>query len=514
MIRFGKRGQKPLTRPNVLLIVIDQFRADLLQDSPLGDVARLPRLRELMAEAVTFDAHYTVVAPCGPSRASLLTGQYAMNHGSVRNGTPLRHDTPNLATAARTIGYAPQLFGYTDTTQDPRVVPADDPRMASYEELMSGFDETLRMRMESDDTAWREHLAAKGRPLPPYPDTYRPAGDKITDPAQYSAEDSDTAYMTDRFIQDMSGVQMGWFAALTYIRPHPPLVAPAPYNTMYDPGDMPTPDATVDARGDREWHPFLAPAQDKQTASSMVVGLPDLADSSETTADLRAVYLGLASEVDHHIGRVIDWLKATGQWDDTVLVVTADHGELLGDFGLWGKGSFQDAAFHVPLIIRDPSRPDMHGRHVKGMTESIDVAVSLLEMVGADVPDAMNGQSLVPLLADVDAPTRAHSFSEYDFGNPVTPTVWMRHLGVSSRDANLGVLRTKNHRLVEFGCDLPPVLFNMNAKQERLDVSTQDDSLPILLDLTRQMLRHRMTNRESSFARMIVANDGLRIGNC
>ena len=466
-----------------------------------------------MGQSVTFTDHYSVVAPCGPSRASLMTGQYAMNHRSVRNGTPLRHDTPNLAIAARTVGYEPQLFGYTDTTQDPRVLASDDPRLASYEELMTGFDETLRMRMESDDTAWRTHMAAKGTPLPDYPDTYRPAGDKVTDPALYSAEDSDTAFMTDRFLQDMSDTPKGWFAALTYIRPHPPLVAPAPYNTMYDPADMPEPLTTDDPRGDRAWHPFLAPAQDKQTAKSMVVGLPDLEASPETTADLRAVYLGLASEVDHHIGRVIDWLKQSGQWDDTIMVVTGDHGEMLGDFGLWGKGSFHDASFHVPLIIRDPARPGTHGRQVDGMTESIDVAVTLLERVGANVPDAMNGHSLLPMLDDVHAPGRGVSVSEYDFGNPVKPTGWMQHMNIPARAANLSVFRTGSHRLVEFGCDVPPILFDMAGAKERQDISLDEGAMPILLDLTRQMLRHRMTNPDSTFARIVVGQDGLQVGD-
>ncbi|MYK31057.1 MAG: sulfatase-like hydrolase/transferase [Boseongicola sp. SB0670_bin_30] len=329
-----------------------------------------------------------------------------MNHRAVRNGTPLRHDTPNIATAARTIGYSPQLFGYTDTTQDPRVLDADDPRLQSDEELMAGFDEVLRMRSQTDDRAWRDHLAAKGSPLPEYPATYRPDGDRVSDPARYAAEDSDTAFLTDRFIASMSGAAQGWFALLTYIRPHPPFVAPAPFNRMYDPADMPAPATALGGEGDPDRHPFVAPARERQPPASMVVGFPDLDASAETTAELRAIYLGLASEVDVHFGRVIDWLKASGQWNDTILVVTSDHGEMLGDYGLWGKGTFHEAAFRVPLIVRDPSRPDTHGEIFDGMTESIDVAVTLLDRLGAGVPHAMNGTSLLPFLDDVQGATR------------------------------------------------------------------------------------------------------------
>ena len=87
-------------RPNILFVVIDQFRADCLT-GVLADFVDLPNLQALRQDAVTFRNHYAVVNPCGPSRASMLTGQYAMNHRAVRNGTPLAHDTPTLGPEAR-----------------------------------------------------------------------------------------------------------------------------------------------------------------------------------------------------------------------------------------------------------------------------------------------------------------------------------------------------------------------------------------------------------------------------
>ena len=89
---------------NVMFIIIDQMRADLLHGA-LADHVPLPNLRALMGAAVSFTNHHSVANPCGPSRASLLTGQYAMNHRSVRNGAPLRHDTSNLATEVRKGGH-------------------------------------------------------------------------------------------------------------------------------------------------------------------------------------------------------------------------------------------------------------------------------------------------------------------------------------------------------------------------------------------------------------------------
>ena len=430
-----------------------------------------------------------------------------MNHRAVRNGTPLRHDTPTLGTELRKAGYRPQLFGYTDTAQDPRVLSPDDPRLQSYEEVMAGFEETVQMRMESGDQPWRDHLAAHGIELPDYPETYRPVGDDIRDPALYPAELSDTAFLTDRFLQEMNSAAPGWFGLLTYIRPHPPLVAPAPYNSMYDPGNMPR--AETDS-GD--WHPFLGPARTKQTPSSMVVGFPGLNASEETTAALRAIYLGLASEVDHHIGRVISWLKTSGQWDDTILVVTADHGEMLGDYGLWGKGTFHDAAFHIPLIVRDPEHRGLCGRTVDGMTESIDVMPTLLERAGLDVPDSVNGRSLLPALQGTEGATRTHTMSEYDFGNPVTPNTWMQSLGIPASHCNLAVFRTLRHRLVQFAGPLRPILFDMDAAAEHNDLAEEGNHAPLLLTLTQGLLRHRMTSPDSMFARTMVGEDGVKTG--
>lgn len=490
-------------RPNVLLIIIDQFRADLL-DGRLANVAGLKNLTALARECATFKRHFTVVTPCGPSRVSLFTGQYATNHRAVRNGTPLRHDTPNLAREMRAAGYDPLLFGYTDVAHDPRVLQPDDPRLSSYEELLPGFTEVLRMRQESDDTAWRDHLRSKGYDVPQGMGLYRPEGDRIDAPARYRAEDSDTAFLTDRFLQHMQGEAPGWFATLTYIRPHPPFVAPRPYNAMYDPADLPPPDQGQD----NTTHPFTQALRRTKPPATTVEGFSDLPDSPENTGQLRALYLGLAAEVDHHIGRVVDWLKQTGQWDETILVVTADHGEMLGDYGVWGKSSFHDASFHVPLMIRVPGESPCR---IMGMTETVDIAPTLLDLIGHPVPHSMNGTSLRTMIRD-GAGGKSVSFSEHDFGDPVNPTALQRELGLSAPEANFAILRTDSHKLVHFAAGLPQVLHDLTDAGEMRDISALPKSQAICLDLSRQMLCHRMVHPESTFARTMVVDGGVKTG--
>lgn len=491
-------------RPNVLLILIDQFRADLL-DGALAKIADLKNMKELAAESCMFRQHYSVVTPCGPSRVSLFTGQYAMNHRAVRNGTPLRHDTPNLAKEMRSAGYEPLLFGYTDVAHDPRAMDADDARLFSYEELLPGFTEAVQQRQESGDEAWRDHLRAAGYAVPDGNALYIPEGDTIDATAIYRAEDSDTAFLTDQFLDRMAAEPSGWFAALTYIRPHPPLVAPAPYNRRYAPDDIPPPQPASQACE----HPFLSATRDATPLARMVEGFAELPDTPETLHQLRSLYLGLAAEVDFHIGRVIAWLKSSGQWDNTIIVLTADHGEMLGDFGLWGKQSFHDAAFHVPMILRQPGGVP---QRINQMTESIDVAPTILDLIGCDVPDSMNGQSLLPLINGGDRGKEV-TFSEYDFGNPVSPGSVQKKLGLRANESALSVLRTRTHRLVQFSSTLPQLAFDMRAGGEARDISSAPDGAAICLDLSKKMLCHRMQHPESMFSKTMITEGGVKRGS-
>ncbi|QGX99646.1 phosphonate monoester hydrolase [Roseovarius faecimaris] len=488
-------------RRNILFIVIDQLRADCLTGA-LADHVDMPHLQSLRDEALTFANHYSVCNPCGPSRASMLTGQYAMNHRAVRNGTPLPADTPTLGTELRAAGYLPLLYGYTDSAQDPRGRAPDDPALTSYEEVMPGFHEVVEMRLEQSHP-WRAYLAVKGYDVSGFPDIFRAQGPDICDPAMYRAEDSDTAFLTDRFLEDIATRGAGWCAHLTYIRPHPPLVAPAPYNRMYDPATLPAPQPCGDA------HPFHTSLVATKPPSCMLDGHPDLPDAPENIAKLRALYLGLTTEVDHHIGRIISWLKESGQYDDTLLIVTADHAELLGDHGAWGKMSYHDAAYHVPLIIRDPHAPDRHGQTETALTESVDLMPTILDLAGHLPPDTVDGTSLAPLLTGpAPAGWRSHTFSELDFGDPLTPTTLQTRLNLPLTEASLAVLRNGAQRLVHFAGGLPSLLLEVDETGQSRDITDQPGAEQAILRLSQAMLDHRMRHAGGRFNHTMITPNG------
>ena len=500
---------------NVLFIIVDQLRADCLFGG-LAEYVELPNLRNLMGDSVTFTRHFSVTNPCGPSRCSLLTGQYAMNHRSVRNGTPLRHDTPNIATEMRKAGYLPMLFGYTDTSQDPRVFDANDPALRTYEFHMPGFHEMVEMRMEMS-FPWRSHLKNRGYQFDDYSDVFKPVapdGGKpaLNDPAFCAAEDSDTAFLTDRFLETMPAYaddRHGWFAHLTYLRPHPPFVAPAPYNRMYDPDALPLPTRLDTPQAEDAMHGFLAAARASSKISGFVEGFPDLEPDDDAVQTLRSIYLGLATEVDHHIGRVIRFLKDTGQYENTLLVVTADHGEMLGDRNCWGKMSVFDAAYHTPLIVHMPGGST--DAQITVPTESIDITPTILDWVGQAIPDAMNGRSLMPFLqGEPAADWRGYSFSELDFADPLQPTRWQQDLGTGLADSCLSILRDDRFTLIEFAAKLPPLLFDNAGRGELENVADQPEYAETLTRMTRDMLRHRMRNMDKTLSNWMITSEGPR----
>ncbi|MDP4991514.1 MAG: sulfatase-like hydrolase/transferase, partial [Marivita lacus] len=300
-----------------------------------------------------------------------------------------------------------------------------------------------------------------------------------------------------------------WFALVTYIRPHPPFVAPAPYNAMYDAADMPSALETPDP----DWHPYVATARRKSNVASTVVGFPDLDASDATTRMIRKLYFGLATEVDHHIGHILTWLKETGQYEDTLIVLTADHGEMLGDYGLWGKMTFHDAAFHVPLIIRQP-KAGARGVVVTHPTESIDITPTILNYLGLGMPHAMDGKSLKPFL-DGETPQdwREVSVSELDFGDPVTPTLWQTDHGLSVDTANLAVLRRGSMRFVQFAGGLPPILLDASSGIEGRNLAKNPAHMQTMLDLMQDMLCHRMSNRDGTFSRTLITETGVKVAS-
>ena len=455
-----------MPRPkNVLLIVVDQWRGDTM--GVLGHPCiKTPHLDELCADAVTFRHHYTQAAPCGPGRASLLTGLYMMNHRVVQNSVPMDARHTNLAIEMRRAGYEPALVGYTTTTPDPRETPAADPTFRILGGLMPGWHAVGSLVPER--TPYFNWLRAQGFPVPARPDDVwlpqEPGAGATMSASRVPKELSDTTWSTEAGLTYLRGmVGKPWFLHLGYYRPHPPFIAPAPYNRMYDPADVPAPVRAASPEAEGKQHPLLAHYMHAIKQSKFFCDGRGLASemSEAQVRMMRAAYYGLISEVDHHLGRVFSFLKESGQWDDTLIVFTCDHGEELGDHHLLGKIGYFDESFRIPLVVRDPAQPaSARGRIVDQFTETIDVVPTVLEWVGAPVPRPCDGASLAPFLAGGAPPRwRAETHYEFDFRTYFTE-VDESVLGLSVDECGLAVVQDARYKYVHFDA-LPPLFFDL-----------------------------------------------------
>ena len=498
---------------NVLFITADQWRGDTL--SAVGHPCiRTPALDALAAEGTLFRRHHTVAYPCGPSRASLLTGLYPHTHRSVRNGTPLDARHSNLALEVRRGGWEPLLFGYTDTSLDPRGRAPDDPARHSYEGVAPGFTPVLNLSESS--RAWIADLIAKGYDVPAPeqgrdplydPDPAAEAAPGGFGPTRIRAEDSETAFMTDQVLRHLAVLQgKPWFVHLTYICPHPPFAAPAPWHLAYDPAAVPAPLRGPSAAAEGAQHPLLAGLHRGVPLDKFLNHAegPASALDAAGVAAVRAAYYGLASEVDHHLGRVFEFLKASGQWDDTLIVFTSDHGEQLGDHHLFGKLGYFDQSAHIPLIIRDPRagggcRPRPPGRRLHRIGRHPADHPRLARPARAAAVRRPLAAAVLPGERPQDWRDAAHWF--YDFGNV------RERLGAARLHADeCGVQVIRDARRKYVHCTaLPPLFFDLERDPGEFEDRSRDPAYAAeMLAYAQKLLSWRMRHEDRTLSHITL----------
>jgi len=531
-------------KPNILLITADQWRGDCL--SAIGHpVLHTPNLDRLADSGTLFRRHYANAVPCSPARACLYTGLYQMNNRVCMNGSPLdaRHDT--LALAFRRLGYDPNLFGYTDQSEDPRRLHPDDPRLRSYEGLLPGFN--WRACMSDDQRSWLSWLQQQGyeNALQSDPVAFHIPLDGVDDPPSasvpvYRAEHTETAYLVGEFSrwlgEECSPARRqsrasGWFAHLSFLRPHPPFVVPPPYDKQYKVVDVPDFYGSGNWQHESKLHPLISYLQSTVTKDHFIPGTTGhVRDWS--VGDLKqiaATYYGMCAEVDAQVGRLLDLLQQAGEHENTIVVFTSDHGEQLGDHHLLGKYGFFDQSFHVPLIISDPFRRASHGRKIDAFTEAVDVMPTLLAAVDADIPWQLDGCSLLPFLessqsnadtsiggqtvggqnnAGSDRPAwRQAVHWEYDFRDVVDRKA-EEYFELPSQACNLSVMRSERYKYVHFAA-LPPLLFDLEKDpHETHNVAEEPDYQAVVRASAEDLLSWRAQHLDQSLALSRITSGG------
>lgn len=468
---------------NVLLVTLDQFRGDCL--SAAGHpVVQTPTLDALAAEGTRLSSHYASAAPCSPGRASLYTGTYQANHRVIANGTPLDDSFDNVARMARRAGYRPVLFGYTDQGIDPlRTTGETDPRLDTYEGILPGFDPVLSL--DSGLTPWLSWLDDLGYGS-------MSADSALASEPERPCEHGLSGFMTDRMLRWIDHQSEPWFLHASYLRPHPPYAAAGRWSRRYRPDELPDP---------------IAAAADLHPMHRMALGRPAWAAPPDpaTMAVVQAQYLGMISEVDHQLGRLFEHLRRRCLWEETLVVLTSDHGEQMGDHGLIQKLGFFEQSYHIPCIIRPPAGAWARGRTVEDMTEAVDVFPTMAELMGQDPPVQCDGRSLVPFL-DGGSPVNWRRAAHWEWD-------WS-HLFMGPRRAggvpdpglercNLAVERSSTHAYVHFG-DSSSLCFDLAADPSWRTTTTASE---VVLPMAQSLLTWRSNHLGARYSRMLLGPD-------
>ncbi|MGC2517570.1 MAG: alkaline phosphatase family protein [Burkholderiales bacterium] len=463
---------------NILFVMCDQLRADHL--SCYGHPRlKTPNIDRIAALGTRFTRCYVQGPICGPSRMSFYTGRYVMSHGATWNFVPLPAGERTLGDYLRQAGLRTAVAGKTHAAADAEGIerlglhPREGKGLlvaeAGFEPLARDDGIVTEKRAEWAHSRYNEFLKAKGYPggnpwhdfanSGANPDGSLASGWHMRNarlPARVPEADSETAWTTDRAIEFIrEQAEQPWCLHLSYIKPHWPYIAPAPYHSIFGPEDCAAP--LRDPREREDAHPVFRAFRGHPAGRAF--------SREEVRRNVVPTYMGLVKQIDDHLGRVLVCLKKFGRMDDTLIVFTSDHGDYLGDHWLGEKELFYEQSVRVPLIISDPSPQALRGATSDALVEAIDLLPTFIDALGRPVPGhILEGHSLLPLLHGGPASSRQAVFSELDYSFYAA----RRELGVAPLCARAVMARTQDWKLVHYDA-FPPQLFDLRTDPQELE---------------------------------------------
>jgi arylsulfatase len=399
-----------MKQPHILFIITDQQRADTIGAWGQPHMVT-PAMDRLAAEGLSFRNAFCPGATCVASRAAIFTGMYPHTTGvySFQPWARHRNWVQDLADA----GYWCVNIGKMHLT------PRDDP--AGFHERTIVENPTNKTHASGGaDDDWGRFLTHHGQ--------VRPNDRNKTDPQWMSRHQGVPWHLEERFHSDVfiGDAAVSWirahqgdrplFLQVGFTGPHEPWDPLPRHLQPYRDRDMPP---AIKSPGELDEKPPQHAAHGRMHAETDHESCIDLSQATpEEIAEMRRHYYGNITTVDEKLGQVLEALEERGWLDDTILVFCSDHGELLGDHGLAYKWLMYDPITHIPLIVRDSRGGHLRraGESVEDLVSLIDLGPTLLQAAGVDVPDYLEGSSLLPYLEEPSSATpREFVFAEDNY---------------------------------------------------------------------------------------------------
>ncbi|MBB3073247.1 arylsulfatase A-like enzyme [Paenibacillus baekrokdamisoli] len=380
-----------IIRPNILLIMTDQQRGDCLSIEG-HPVLLTPNMDSIAAQGVRFDRCYSTCPVCIPARRSLLSGQYPDTHGIVGYYQQAEWDASiSLPTALKNAGYHTYLVG-RDMHQFPQNKRYGYDHTVSYPDYCEWLNSRLSyITYEPSGHYYASGVMHNNRTARPWPH------DESLHYTNWTVNEA------QRFIQNRDP-SCPYFLTVSFLAPHPPLIPPEFYMERYMRTGVPEPVIG-------EWAKAPVAGGKGSPVDSAEVCL-----SGEELLSCRSAYYGLINHIDDQLSRLLSSVEAEGA-DNTIIIFTSDHGEMLGDHYLFRKSVPYEPSVRVPLFISAPPRYGIRKGQVISKPVSLeDIMPTILDLSGVEIPNTVEGSSLAPLMREEEVSWRSYVHIEHGEG--------------------------------------------------------------------------------------------------
>ena len=389
-------------QPNILWICTDQQRADTI--GALGNkFVRTPHINALANQGTAFTSAYCQSPVCTPSRASFLTGRYPRTTRCRQNGQAIPSTEKLISRLLADAGYTCGLAGKLHLA-----TCANGVVEKRIDDGYKVFHWSHHPQPDWPENAYTQWLTQQGQTWDKLYKGQSTPYIKEGIPAEYS-QTTWCANMAIDFIKEQKGSP--WFFSYNCFAPHHPFDPPADYLGHYNPENLPTPKYKPNEANNKTTYQRL----DSEFAHSDPNSYHVAAMTDHDKQQVTAAYYAMVDLIDYNVGRMVAALNETEQLNNTIVIFMSDHGEMLGDHGIYLKGPhFYEEAVRVPLIFSWPGQFKTSLK-VDGLTELIDITPTLLDAAGLNIPQFIQGKTLLPILSGKANPNhhRNSVFSEY-----------------------------------------------------------------------------------------------------